>query len=305
MKVAALDLGTNTFLCLIAEVDEAGVNKVIADLHRVVRLGQGVDKSKSFHPEALIRAKECLADFKKEIDKHKVKSVLAMATSAARDVTNGHELFEICRGLNIPLEIISGDDEARLTFSGATAGGNYSGNTLIVDVGGGSTEFIIGNSKEILFEKSLDIGAVRLTERFIKHQPTPQDELSVMIGYVDQQIALVQKNISKFKIDSIVATAGTPTSLAAIEMGGFSDEKVHGFVLTKENLEVKMRIFQNQSVQEKADKYSLGGRADIILAGTSILYRTLVNLNFNHYVVSTRGVRYGVAQELYQRSLCG
>ncbi len=123
MKVAALDLGTNTFLCLIAEGSRNGISKVHKDLAQVVRLGQGVDKTGEFHPDALVRARQCLSEFKKEIDKHNVDRILAMATSAARDAKNGQELFRIGEDLGIPIEIIPGEDEARITYQGATAGG--------------------------------------------------------------------------------------------------------------------------------------------------------------------------------------
>ena len=122
MKVAALDLGTNTFLCLIAEVEYGQIKKVYADEVRVVRLGQGVHATRLFHSEALIRARQCLQEYAALILRHDVQRIVAVTTSAARDVTNADELFKIGSELNIPIQIFSGDQEAEFTFKGAFRG---------------------------------------------------------------------------------------------------------------------------------------------------------------------------------------
>lgn len=302
MKVAALDLGTNTFLCLIAEGSEKGITKVYKDLAQVVRLGQGVDKTGEFHPDALARAHQCLAEFKKEIDAHKVDRILAMATSAARDAKNGKELFKIGEDLGIPIEIIPGEDEARITYQGATAGATDDQKTsLVVDVGGGSTELISGRGSKILFGESLNIGGVRLTEKFISTQPVPQNERQNLQKYIQEQLKTVLPELQKEKIDQIIAVAGTPTSLVAIEVGGYDEKKVDGFFLKKERLAYWVEEFANTTVEEKKTKYQLGGRADIIYAGASILLAVIEALNLPGMIVSTKGVRYGVALEMLQK----
>lgn len=299
MKVAALDLGTNTFLCLIAEGTKDGITKVHKDLATTVRLGQGVDKTGEFHPEALQRAKACLTEFKKEIDLHKVDRILAMATSAARDAKNGKELFKIGEELGIPIEIIPGEDEARITYLGATAGMNGDQKTsLIVDVGGGSTELISGRGSKILFGESLNIGGVRLTEKFITTQPVPASEQKAVEEYIQEQIKTVLPELQKEKIDQIIAVAGTPTSLVAIEVGGYDEKKVDGFFLGKDRLAYWVREFGATTVEEKKEKYLLGGRADIIFAGASILLAVIEALKLPGMIVSTKGVRYGVALEM-------
>lgn len=299
MKVAALDLGTNTFLCLIAEGTKDGITKVHKDLATTVRLGQGVDKTGEFHPEALQRAKACLTEFKKEIDLHKVDRILAMATSAARDAKNGKELFKIGEELGIPIEIIPGEDEARITYQGATAGMNGDQKTsLIVDVGGGSTELISGRGSKILFGESLNIGGVRLTEKFITTQPVPASEQKAVEEYIQEQIKTVLPELQKEKIDQIIAVAGTPTSLVAIEVGGYDEKKVDGFFLGKDRLAYWVREFGATTVEEKKEKYLLGGRADIIFAGASILLAVIEALKLPGMIVSTKGVRYGVALEM-------
>ncbi|MGE5085744.1 MAG: Ppx/GppA family phosphatase [Bacillota bacterium] len=299
MKVAALDLGTNTFLCLIAEGDKSGITKIHKDLMEVVRLGQGVDKTGELHPEALERARKCLKAFKAEIDRHQVDKILAMATSAARDARNGQELFNIGKDLGIPIEVIPGEDEARISFLGATGGILDEVNTnLIIDVGGGSTEFIVGRGNHIYFGESLNIGAVRLTERYITHQPIPQTEQENLKEYVKEQVQVLLPQIQMHKPTQILAVAGTPTSIVAIEIGGFDEKKVDGYFLTKERLKYWVDTFAQTSVEEKRTKFQLGGRADIIFAGASILLQVVDSLNMGGIRVSTKGVRYGVALEM-------
>lgn len=299
MKVAALDLGTNTFLCLIAEGDHNGITKVHKDLVEVVRLGQGVDKTGELHPEALARAKKCLTEFKKEIDHYHVDKILAMATSAARDARNGQELFDIGKELGIPIEVIPGEDEARISYQGATGGVVDATKTnLILDVGGGSTELIVGRGDKILFGESLNIGAVRLTERFVTQQPISQPEQQKLHQYIDEELKKVLPEIQKSKLDQIIAVAGTPTAIAAAELGGFDEKKVDKYVLTKERLKFWVTEFSQTSVEEKRSKYHLGGRADIIFAGASILLAVVEALHMNGLLVSTKGVRYGVALEM-------
>jgi exopolyphosphatase/guanosine-5'-triphosphate,3'-diphosphate pyrophosphatase len=301
MKIAAMDLGTNTFLCLIAEGDRNGITKVHKDMAQVVRLGQGVGATGEFHPDALVRARACMTEFKKEIDLHKVDKVLAMATSAARDAKNGHELFKIGTDLGIPIEIIPGEDEARITYQGATVGLSQNDKvSLVIDVGGGSTEFIVGQKNEILFAESLNIGGVRLTEKYIKSQPVPANEASQLRAAIQEELKKVLPEIKKHQPERIIAVAGTPTSIVAIEVGGFDEKKVDGFFLTTERLRYWVQEFAQTSVEEKKTKYQLGGRADIIFVGASILLDALESLSMNGMYVSTKGVRYGVALEMLQ-----
>lgn len=302
MKVAALDLGTNTFLCLIVEGSKTGITHVYKDLAQVVRLGQGVDKTGEFHPDALARARACLEEFKKEIDVQKVDRILAMATSAARDARNGSDLFTMGEELGIPIEIIPGQDEARITYQGATVGHSDQGkSSLVIDVGGGSTEFILGRGDKILFGESLNIGGVRLTEKFITSQPVSGLERKALKKYIEEQIAGTVASLKKEKIDQVISVAGTPTSLVAIEIGGFDAQKVDGFFLDKKRLEYWVEEFAATSVEEKKSKYQLGGRADIIYAGASILLAVLEALGLTGMTVSTKGVRYGVALEMLRK----
>ncbi len=303
MIVAALDLGSNTFLCLIVDIENQQIKRTYCDLLEVVRLGQGLSQSKKFDPEALQRADQCLSRFAKEIDKFSPQKILAVATSAARDAENSEELFTICEKYKIPIEIIAGQQEAVITYQGATSGLNAEGkHLLVIDIGGGSTEFIFGQNQNILNAESFNIGCVRLTEKFIFEQPTPKDQLENARDFinihVDRAPQLVPKN---FMIDEIIAVAGTPTALAAAQLGNFDPKKIDGFALTDAELEKWVERLANASFQQKIEMGIPQGRADVILVGALILLQTLKKFNKNSITVSTRGVRYGVALEIDRR----
>lgn len=302
MRVAALDLGSNTFLCLIADISEDGNLSVVLDKSEVVRLGQGVDKSGEFHPDALQRARACLSEFKKLIEVHKAERVLAAATSAARDAKNGHELFRIGKGLNIPIEIIPGDDEARISFQGATLGLVKNHRRMIIDIGGGSTELIVGKNNTIEEKISFDIGGVRLTEKFVQAQPVSESDKKQLAEYIRLVTKKYLENLQHLQIEEVIAVAGTPTSIAAIELGGFDPGKIDSFEFPLARLDYWKDVFAKTTVEEKKTRYQLGGRADIIYAGTTILSEILHALKKNSFRVSTKGVRYGVALEIFKRS---
>lgn len=300
-RVAALDLGSNTFLCLIAEADEKGQIRILADEVRTVRLSQELEKTKKLHPEALVRAESCLREFRELIDFHQVDRVLAVATSAARDATNSEELFRICSHYKIPIEIISGKKEAETSFQGGTFGHlNPNENILVIDIGGGSTEFILGNTNEILFARSQDVGAVRMTERHIFQQPVPIEQEKKLRQDISLQIQDVIDHLKNSKIDRIMAVAGTPTAIAVLENGGqFNEAVIDGMVLSKDRLQAWLKTFKETTIEEKKARYHLGGRADIIFAGLCILLTILEELKQERVYVSTKGVRYGLALHLF------
>jgi len=301
MKVAALDLGTNSFLCLIAEVESSQITKVYQDEVRLVRLGQGVGQTKLFHPDAISRARTALAEFKKLIDQEKPQKVLALATSAARDVENAEELFQIGRDLDIPIQIIPGSREAEMTFKGAVSGSLENKKRLVIDIGGGSTELIVGVGQKYEAGKSLNLGAVRLTEQFSMRSPLAPARYEEITHFVRTHLVHDLNSLMGFAggLDEILAVAGTPTELARIEIGDFIPEKINGFILTQEKLGQWLSKFREASQDEITTKFSVHhGRADVILAGTLILSEILKASRFSELKVSTRGVRYGIALEM-------
>ena len=300
MKIASLDLGSNTFLCLISEVHNQKITKVYSDHVEVVRLGQGLSTTKKFHPDALVRAKKTLENFKKIIDQEQPDAVLAMATSAARDAENKEGLFQICKDLNIPLEIIPGSKEAEITYKGSVSGMPSENSRLVLDIGGGSTEFIFGEGAKILAGKSLDIGCVRLTEKYITQQPTPENQVQALQKFIREQLHQIT-TLSTKPVKEILAVAGTPTTLAAAEIGYFDAAKIDGYKLTLAGLNHWLAKTTPLTVAEKIKAGIPEGRADVILVGIIILIETLQAFHLNEIIVSTRGVRYGVALELAQR----
>lgn len=303
MKVAALDLGTNSFLCLIAKVEGGKVTEILSDEMKVVRLGQDVNKTRRFHPDALARAKQCLTEFKVAIDKHQPDRILAMATSAARDVTNADELFQIGRDLQIPIEIIPGEKEAEITFFGSISGLPIDDHVrAVIDVGGGSTEIICGTHKKILGGESINIGAVRLTEKFLPKQPASRNEYEAMKANVESEMKSLTTELKKQNIRELIAVAGTPTELARVTLGQFDPQKIDGLKFSKQDLLDWLQKIQDLSPDERVQKYGFApGRADIIYVGITILLTALEQLQISSMTVSTRGVRFGVALELAGR----
>lgn len=303
MKVAALDLGSNTSLLLIAEVVDGKIMKVIRDELRVTRMGQGVHQNKAFHPEALERVRSCFKEYAQFIKQEKVEHVVAMATSAARDVTNAEELFKIGNDVGIPIEIIPGSQEADITFRGSTFEEENLKGLAVIDVGGGSTE-IIGESPDGKIEGvSVNLGSVRLTEIFVKEHPIAPAAMAEMQKYIDAQI---EEAIAQFpkSVREVLAVAGTPTTLAAvIQEKPYSHDVVHGFRISLAQLEYWRNRLAKLTVDERR---ALSGmdqkRADVIVAGISILASVTKALGANCLRVSDRGVRFGVALVAEERA---
>jgi exopolyphosphatase/guanosine-5'-triphosphate,3'-diphosphate pyrophosphatase len=299
MRVAAIDLGTNTFLLLIAEVENGQVKKVLHDEARVSRLGQAVHATRRFHPEALARAAEAFAQFDSIIRKFKPEKVLAFATSAARDVTNSNELLALASNYGIPVQIVSGEVEAETTFHG-TIPENQTGSVFLVDVGGGSTEFIYGDGKGLKRRQSIDIGAVRLTEMFISKHPVPEHEFEKMNEYASNKVLTVFMEMKIPKDVQLIGVAGTATTLAAVDLQKpFSVDLIEGYKLTEAAL---ASWLSRMSAMTVAERQSLPGmepkRADVLIAGALILLITMKTFSFSEMQISTRGLRFGIAKQL-------
>lgn len=308
MKIAALDLGTNTFLCLIAEVENQKIQKVICDLAEVVRLGQGMDKNRRFHPEALERAKKTLKHFRETIDSHGVEKVVAVATSASRDAENKEEFFKITEELKIPVEVIAGQREAELTYLGSTFDQSESDALGVIDVGGGSTELILKPTKNTkVIAHSLDIGAVRLTERHVNSHPISQGDQQNVLLDIQKNLDFYLEQVvgNQFKSDSalprpikrLIAVAGTPTTLAALMQSvEFAEEKIHGYEIHREHLGEWIQKLAQMPLEERLElKGMQKGREDVVVCGAMILHEALKRFDLPSMFVSTKGVRYGLA----------
>lgn len=303
MKVAALDLGSNSFLCLIAEVECQKITKIYDDQVELVRLGQDVGKTKRFHPEALARADKCLQKFSETIKVHKPQKVLAMATAAAREVTNADEVFALGKKHGIPIEIIPGEKEAAITYKGAVSGLSADNTPrIVIDIGGGSTELIYGIGPELKYGESLNFGGVKLTERFITSQPAAKTEVEALRKFINEESKELVSKLKGHKVTEMIAVAGNPTELAKAEIGKFDPVLIDGYKFTLQKLKEWTQKFQETTAQQRIDKFGITpGRADIIFVGTTILEMMTENLGLNEIKVSTRGVRHGVALEISAR----
>lgn len=304
MKVASLDLGTNTFLLLVCEVEHGKIVEVLHDEVRVVRLGQGVHESRAFHPEALERVEDAFKNFSAIIRRLGVERVLACATSAARDVTNKDALIELGKKYQIPIEIISGEREAELTFLG-TIRDDWQGPVVIIDVGGGSTEFILGDETGLIARKSFDVGSVRLTEKFVTGHPIEPFEIAKMTGAILKEFGSLDKTFPIDENTRVIAVAGTPTTLATIDMGQpFEHELVDGYRLSSLKLKQWANRLSQMTIEERQQLAGMEPkRADVIVAGTLVLIMASEVLHAPELEVSVRGLRYGIVRRMAKEIL--
>ncbi len=294
MRVAALDLGSNTSLLLVVDVDGQNLKRIVHDETTITRLGQGVHASRRFHPEALARMQTCLSSYQKKIVELGCQKIIAVATSAARDVENGEELIRIGRQHHIPIHIISGQREAQLTFRGALCDRKSSEGVAVIDVGGGSTEVITQHSGDIK-GTSVDVGSVRLTEMFVHSDPISFGDRAKVKEFAEK--AFGRAPLPKGPFSEVVAVAGTPTTLAALDQKTeFKEEVIHGYHMPLPTIE---QWIERLVLMPLAERESLTGmqpkRADVIVPGAMILSAAIRALGKSEVTVSTRGVRYGVA----------
>lgn len=304
MIVAAYDFGSNTTLMLVAEVQSGRVTKVFCDESIVTKMGQGVHANRELHPEALKRIDDCLAGFDKKLNSIKginAKDVykVGVATSAARDVKNPDALLDLVKKYNIDLHVIEGKKEAELTFLGSAQEFLEKNKTFaVIDVGGGSTEIIVGNDQSFSGH-SYDVGSVRLSELFVTKHPIPESEITNCQNYARGIFSEKKPNI---KIDKVIGVAGTPTTLAALQSGqAFSEETVHK---AKLNIELLNQWIKKLAAMTLDQREALPGmqpkRGEVIVVGATILREALQSLDQDELTVSIRGVRYGVAAQAEQ-----
>ena len=299
---ASIDLGTNTCLLLVAEVDskKKQITRVISDHSTIVRLGQEVDRTRTLHPVAMDRTLDCLRKYAEIVKREGVDParVISVATATARDATNGKEFFDLVqKETKFKFRVLSGDEEAHYTFVGALPFGADLQKYAVIDIGGGSTEFMAAKSG-----KSLNIGSVRFTERFLLSNPVTDDEFWKCQEATDQEL-LAMKNWRQTLPTGIelIAVAGTATTLATWFLGlnRFDARAIDGTILKTGDLHRMVEELKWRSISERQKINGIEPeRADVLLAGALILWRSLEVLKFDHCKVSTKGLRYGVLSAL-------
>src|SRR4051794_37130340 len=303
-RVAAVDMGTNSTRLLVADVDGPGRDANLVTIDRrtnITRLGQGVDRDRRLHPDAIKRTLDVLREYRTVIDEAGVELVRATATSAARDASNRDELFDATeRVLGARPELLAGEEEARLEFIGATANLNEPAPFFVLDVGGGSTEFIIG-SDEPDGLCSIDMGCVRLTEQFLHSDPPAAEELSQAVSVVRDQLADVGRALpSSWDAATLVGTAGTVWTLAAIELGvdaARSDEIDH-FRLTRRAVEDVFRTLATEPLEQRRHNPGLEpGRVDVIVGGAIVVVSVMRQWGYDPLLVSEADILDGLARD--------
>jgi exopolyphosphatase / guanosine-5'-triphosphate,3'-diphosphate pyrophosphatase len=302
-RVAAVDIGTNSVRLLVADLDAADAPmKTIDRRMRITRLGQGVDAARKLAPEAVERTLAVLREYREAIDAHEVTRTRATATSAARDAANCDELFrDATSALGFAPELIAGDEEARLSFAGATVGLELPGPFLVVDIGGGSTELVLGTHEPEAL-RSLDIGCVRVTEQWLHSDPPAPEELSNAISAVRDQLAEVARAMpGAVDAATLIGLAGTVTTVAAIEQGlpEYDPERIHHFRLTRAAAE---DVFRTLATEPTADRRHNPGlepeRVDVIVGGAVVLVAIFRTFEFDELLVSESDILDGLARSL-------
>jgi exopolyphosphatase/guanosine-5'-triphosphate,3'-diphosphate pyrophosphatase len=302
-RVGAVDIGTNSVRLLVADVDGSGREARLQTLDRrmrITRLGQGVDRTRTLAPDAIERTLTVLREYREALDELGVTRVRATATSAARDSTNRDEFFAAVRDqAGIEPELLTGEEEAALSFLGATADLDAPAPYLVVDIGGGSTEFVLGTDAPQALV-SIDVGCVRVTEQFLHGDPPEPEELSNAVAVVRDHLADVERAIpGAADAATLVGLAGTVTTVAAVEMGlvEYDRDKIHHFRLTKTAAEDVFRTLATEAAAVRAHNPGLEpGRVDVIVGGALVLVTILRVLGFDEVLVSEADILDGLAR---------
>jgi exopolyphosphatase / guanosine-5'-triphosphate,3'-diphosphate pyrophosphatase len=291
-RVAAVDLGTNSTRLLVADVEDGRVDEVVRRLV-ITRLGEGVDERRRLLPLPIARVRNALSQFRRELESLGADVTLAVGTSALRDAENGEAfLGEIEWSYGFKTRLLSGEDEARLTFRGATGGREAEPGTLLVDVGGGSTELSLDGA----FVASLPAGCVRYTELFLSSDPPARDEL-------DACAAVVREQLARLAVDDALralGVAGTVTTLAALDLGldAYDAERIHGHVVSRDGLERQLARLAALPLAERRTVPGLEPeRAPVIVAGLVVLREVLDRFGLAAVEASECDLLHGVAIE--------
>lgn len=302
-RVAGVDIGTNSVRLLVADIDRAdGPLKTIDRRMRITRLGQGVDSTRRLAPEAIDRTVAVLREYREAIEGGGVDRVRATATSAARDAANRDDFFAAATdALGVIPELVSGEEEARLSFTGATTDLDAPAPYLVVDIGGGSTEFILGtDAPEALC--SIDVGCVRVTEQWLHSDPPAPEELSNAVAVVRDYLTDVERAIPGIHdAATFVGLAGTITTIAAVEQGlpEYDRGEIHHFRLTRAAAE---EVFRTLALEPAADRRHNPGlepeRVDVIVGGAVVLVAILRGLDVDEVLVSEADILDGLVRSI-------
>ncbi len=297
-RVAAVDLGTNSTRLLVADVSDGKVTDVARET-RITRLGEGVDERRRLLPVPVARVRNVLSDFRRTAEELGAERTLLIATSAVRDAENGEAfLGEIEWSYGFTTRLLSGHDEAMLMFRGVTSERRLDGGTMIIDIGGGSTELVAGGPDGVRWHESLDIGSVRVTERFLASDPPTVAELDDAATAVRALLAERVPDEIRSDTRSEIGVAGTITSLAGLALGldEYDRDRIHGFRLGAEALGAQLERLASVPVAERRTLRPLDpDRAPVIVGGALIARELLAHFDLAELEVSERDILDGAA----------
>jgi exopolyphosphatase/guanosine-5'-triphosphate,3'-diphosphate pyrophosphatase len=301
MRVAALDLGTNTTRLLVADVADGRVDDVERRV-QITRMGEAVDSRRRLLPLPIARVRNSLTEYRRALERLGAERALAVATSAVRDADNGEAfLGEVEWSYGFTTRLLTGDEEALLTFRGATLGRRVERPTLVVDLGGGSTELIVGDRSDVQFHVSVDAGSVRMTERYLRSDPPTSLYLEQCARAVR---ALLAEHVpDEVRPDAAIGVAGTITTLAALaqNLPEYDPARVHGYRLSAEAVAEQLARLATLPLNYRQELPALEpGRASVIVAGAVILREVLVYFGLGEIEASERDLLHGVALEAAQ-----
>jgi exopolyphosphatase / guanosine-5'-triphosphate,3'-diphosphate pyrophosphatase len=284
MRVAVVDLGTNSTRLLVADVDDGRVEEVFRRTE-ITRLGEGVDERRKLLPLPIARVRNVLADYRRELEGLGAERTLAVGTSAIRDAENGEAfLGEVEWSYGFKTRLLSGEEEGELTRRGVAGGRKLEPGTLVLDVGGGSTELIADGSRT-----SIDLGSVRLTERFLRSDPPTREELEEAAGAVREALPDIAPT-------QAIGVAGTVTTLAALELGEYDPNRVHGYRISRGAVDAQLERLASLPLAERRELPGLEPeRAPVIVAGAVIVREVLDRYGLDSLEASERDILHGAA----------
>jgi exopolyphosphatase / guanosine-5'-triphosphate,3'-diphosphate pyrophosphatase len=290
-RVAAVDLGTNSTRLLVADVDGEALGEVVRRL-TITRLGEGVDGRRRLLPVPIARVRNCLADYRRELEGLGAERTLAIATSAVRDAENGEAfLGEIEWSYGFTTRLLSGIEEAAMMIRGVTAGRGALDDVLVVDIGGGSTELVHAVNGEVASATSLDVGCVRITERYLGSDPPSRPELAGAAAYV-------RSLLPELDVGKAIGVAGTVTTLATLDLGDseYDPVRTHGHRVTRAANDEQLERLAAMTLEERLAVPGMEpGRAPVIVAGLVILSEVLSAYDLAEIEVSERDILHGAA----------
>ena len=304
MTIASIDIGTNTALLLIAKVElTTGNITPLQNEYRMPRIGQGTKNSGVISSERLKLLFNVLGEYEKIIRKFNCEQIIVTGTNAFRMAGNTPTIIQDIKSLfGYNLNVISGEQEAEYAYLGAISELEDPSISAVIDIGGSSTEIIVGEASKITSKRSLQLGSVSATEQFLRHSPTLKSEIEDLRLEIQNNLSVIElKTIPK----QVIAIAGTATTLSCMNLGlkAFDENQVSNSILTIQNIRKVISELDQLSAAEIKDKYGsvMVGREDIIFAGAYILFQFMETFNIENIKVSTRGIRYGAIVNYIQK----